>query len=184
MRHWGAWALIRRYEPVLTNALGERLVPCRWGCSMTRVMMWAPKVPPGPHPLVDMDSSFTFGPMWVKFLAQGNNNTKVTWVEIKPAYLLISRPMPWPLCYTASHTHTHTHTHTHIYSHMHAHRTHTHTCAYERAYTCTCKHSYVRTHMYTHTHMYACMCAHFYQFINHMLNLSHSFFMALLIRLY
>ena len=36
------------------------LVPCRWGCSMLRVMVWAPRVPPGPHPFVDMDSSLTF----------------------------------------------------------------------------------------------------------------------------
>ena len=52
VKHWGAWALLR---PVLVNPPGRGLVPC------PRVMVWAPKVPPGPHPLVqDMDSSLTF----------------------------------------------------------------------------------------------------------------------------
>jgi len=60
VRHWGAWACIRRYEPVLANPPGGGLVPRRWGYTMPRVMVWAPEVPPGPHPLVDMDSSLTF----------------------------------------------------------------------------------------------------------------------------
>jgi len=40
--------------------LGEELLPHRWGCTMPRVMVWAPKVPPEPHPLADMDSNLTF----------------------------------------------------------------------------------------------------------------------------
>ena len=36
-------------------------VPCGWGCIKPRVMVWAPQVPPGPHPFVDMDSSLIFG---------------------------------------------------------------------------------------------------------------------------
>ena len=34
--------------------------PFRVLVTSLRVMVWAPKVPPGPHPLVDMDSSLTF----------------------------------------------------------------------------------------------------------------------------
>ena len=45
---------------MLANPLGGELVPCRWGSTMPRVMVWTPEVPPGPHPLVDMDSSLTF----------------------------------------------------------------------------------------------------------------------------
>jgi len=47
---------------VLANPNGGGLVPRRWDCTMSRVMVWAPEVPPGPHPLVDMDmdSSSTF----------------------------------------------------------------------------------------------------------------------------
>ena len=56
----GAWARIRRFEPVLANPPGGGLVPRRWGCTMLKVIIWALKVPPGPHPLVDMDSSLTF----------------------------------------------------------------------------------------------------------------------------
>jgi len=57
---WDAWALLRHYEPVLANPPGRGLVSCRWGCTMPRVMVWAPEVPPGPHPLVDMDSNLIF----------------------------------------------------------------------------------------------------------------------------
>ena len=31
------------------------LMPHRWGCTMPRVIAWAPEVPPGPHPLANMD---------------------------------------------------------------------------------------------------------------------------------
>jgi len=55
-----AWVLIRCYESVLANPLGGELVYCWWGCTMPRVMVWAPKVPQGSRPLVDMDSSLTF----------------------------------------------------------------------------------------------------------------------------
>ena len=37
----------------------ERVVPRRWSCTIPKVMVWAPEVPPGPHPLVDMDNSLT-----------------------------------------------------------------------------------------------------------------------------
>jgi len=60
VKHWGAWALIRRYELVLANLPGGGLVPSRWGCTMPRVIVWALEVPSGQHPLVDMDSSLTF----------------------------------------------------------------------------------------------------------------------------
>ena len=56
VRHCGAWPLIRRFMPVLANPPGRGLLPRRWGCTMPRVMVWAPKVPSGSHPLVDMDS--------------------------------------------------------------------------------------------------------------------------------
>jgi len=48
VKHWGAWALLRCYDPVLANPPGGGLVPHGWGCSMPRVMVWAPEVPPGP----------------------------------------------------------------------------------------------------------------------------------------
>jgi len=53
VRQWGAWTLIK---PELANPSGGGLVPCRWGRTMPRVMVWAPKVPPKPHPLADMDT--------------------------------------------------------------------------------------------------------------------------------
>ena len=91
---WGTWALIRLYEPGLANPPGGGLVPCRWSCSMPRVMVWAPEVP---HPLADMDSSLTCAsPVhtrspfnswvdWKQILVQGNsNNTKVATLGIEP----------------------------------------------------------------------------------------------------
>jgi len=44
----------------LENPTGGELAPRRWGCSMSKVMVWAPEVPLGPHSLVDMDSSLIF----------------------------------------------------------------------------------------------------------------------------
>ena len=92
--------------------------------------------------------------------------------------LSISRPIPWPLGYVASHTHTHTHTrvrahthaptyplpqthrhtdtHTHILTHppsfphtnTHIHN-HTHICTHARTHT----HTHTHTMLYMHTHM-------------------------------
>jgi len=45
---------------MLANPPRRGLVPHRWGCIIPVVMVWAPEVPPGPHPLVDMDSSLTY----------------------------------------------------------------------------------------------------------------------------
>ena len=68
---------------------------------MLRVMVWAPKVPPGPHPLVDMDSSLTFAsPVITRYplmLQLGGLHTR-----------------------THAHAHTHTHTHTHSGDYYHA----------------------------------------------------------------
>ena len=60
LRHRSTRAIIRRYQPVLVNPPGGGLVPHRWGSTMPRVMVWALKVPPGPRPLADTDSSLTF----------------------------------------------------------------------------------------------------------------------------
>ena len=59
VKHWGAGVGIRRYGPALTNPAGGAGTP-QVGCTMLRVMVWAPRVPPGPHPLLNMDGSLTF----------------------------------------------------------------------------------------------------------------------------
>jgi len=46
VRHWSAWLLMRCYEPVLP---GGGLVPCMWDCTMPGVIVWASKIPSGPH---------------------------------------------------------------------------------------------------------------------------------------
>ena len=63
-RHWGAWALIRHYEPVLVNPPGGGLVPHR-------------RVPPGPCLLADMDGSLTFA-----FLVVTRNQHKYTHTQL------------------------------------------------------------------------------------------------------
>jgi len=50
VRHRGAWALIRRYKPVLAN-LHTLVVPCpEWWC----------RNPPGPHPLADVRNAHMY----------------------------------------------------------------------------------------------------------------------------
>ena len=72
---------------------------------MLRVMVWAPKVPPGPHPLVDMDSSLTFAsPVITRYplmLQLGGLE------QCEQSFLLKETPTipEWP------HTHARTHTH-------------------------------------------------------------------------
>ena len=72
MKHLGAWALTRRYEPVLVNPPREGLV-----CTMPRVMAWALEVPPGTHSLVDMDSSLTFASPVITRYRTGEANVRV-----------------------------------------------------------------------------------------------------------
>ena len=47
-KHWGGWALPGAMSQCWQFHLsgGGGLVPLRWGCSMSSVMVWAPKVPP------------------------------------------------------------------------------------------------------------------------------------------
>ena len=95
MRHWGSKALLKCYEPVLANPSGGGPVPRRWGCSMARMMVWAPEVPPGPHPLVGMDSSLTFA------------------TPVNTRYPLMLQLGGLPPQFTLTHRHTHAHTRTH-----------------------------------------------------------------------
>ena len=123
VKYWGAWAWIGWYKPVLANPLGEKLVHRRWGCTMSRVMVCAPEVPPGPHPLVDIDSNCHSLPQ----LLPGTH---------------------W--CYswhthTHTHTHPHTHTHTHIHTCTHTH-THLHACTHRDRLACT--HAHTHTHLH------------------------------------
>ena len=90
---------------------------------MLRVMVWAPKIPPRPHPLVDMDSSLTF------------------------VSLVITRYHTHTHTHTLTHSHTHTRTHppTHPHTQIHTHsHTPTHTPKHARTHP--------RTHTHTHTH--------------------------------
>jgi len=68
---WDARALLRYYEPVLTNPSRGGLVPHRRGCSMSRVMVLAPEVKLGVldhiHPLMDIDSNLTFASPDIKY---------------------------------------------------------------------------------------------------------------------
>ena len=101
----------------------------RWGCTMSRMMMWAFEIPPGPHPLEDMKCSLTFAsPIINRY----------------PLMLQVGRPLPqltpgFHLCSWVDRTHTHsqihilthtrarmrTHTHTHTHAHTHTNTTHT-----------------------------------------------------------
>ena len=93
---------------------------------MLRVMVWAPKVLPGPHPLVDMDSSLTFAsPVIARYplmLQLGGLLLKETptipeWPQmgIEPTIFGLEGRFPDHLAtHMHARTHADTHTHTHI----------------------------------------------------------------------
>ena len=90
---------------------------------MLRVMVWAPRVPPGPHPLVDMDSSF---PVITRY--------------------------PLMLQLGGLHTHMHTHTHTYARTHTHTHNTLTrYLRTYAPTHSTHDIHTHKQTHVCTKT---------------------------------
>ena len=79
--------------------------------------------------------------------------------------LSISRPIPWPLGYVASHTHTHTHTHACARTHTHPHtpshkRTDTQTLTHTYSLTPHPSHTHKHTHNHTRTHTHIAIHAH------------------------
>ena len=103
----------------------------------SRMMVWAPKVPPEPSTIarhgqlvicfpsycqVPINTAGWTGAMWVKFLAQRNNSS--SWAS--NLRLLDQQALTTRYCFL---TYTRTHTRTHLY-------TRTHTCTQTRTHAC------------------------------------------------
>ena len=139
---------------------------------MPRVVVWAHKVPPGPHPLADMDSSLTVASpvitrhpsmlqlggltpaphlySWVDWsnvskvsCSRNNNNTKVATSGIEPTTFQLESWCPDHLVTQAHHTSTHAHAHT-------THKT-AHTCKHTNTHTSTHRHTHTLHAHYTDT---------------------------------
>ena len=137
MVHWGAWALLRCYDPVLARG---GLVPHRWGCTMyqgsgvgTGSPTWITHITGSktwtvvyfPRPI-----DVTAG--WAASLVNTRYYPFVYWSNVSKVFCLRKQQKHQSghtqysdhfamLAHTQTHTHTnaHTHTHTHTNTHMH-----------------------------------------------------------------
>ena len=129
-------------ESVQTNPPGDGTSAPQQGCGCCMDDGMGTQDPPEPHPLSEtctawhllpqllQGSHYTAGwtgEMWVKFLAQWNNNRNWASLSIEPGTFRLPVQCSNHLTDAASHKHTHTHTRTHINTHTHTHtNTHTH----------------------------------------------------------
>jgi len=131
--------------------LGEGWYPAGGAVPCPRMKVWAPEVPPGPHPLArhgqQFDICFPRYPLMLQLgglLPQATRSPFNSWVDWSNVSkvpcsrkqqqhqsgrtgnrthdLLVMRPMPWPLGYAVSHICAHTHMRTHTHTHTHTER--------------------------------------------------------------
>ena len=150
-----------QYRQIL---LGMWLVPYRRAVHASWMMACASKVP---HPLSEtctawyllpqllLGSHYTAGwtgAMWVKFLAQGNNNRNWAALSIEPGNLQLPGQFSNHLTADASHRDTQTHRDTQRDTHRHTdtdRQTHRH----RHRHTDTHTQTHTQTHRHTHTHL-------------------------------